>query len=413
MVSWEGSKDHGVYTKLGVHHILPEGVAREDLSSIMVQESILIALDQMKQCSDAPEDEGCQDDLTYIWRGEGRFPKESVTLATQFSVNRLERFERSIPLWPGAISVAIYLTQPEDAMILRRYLEDPVKGKLYRAFHLTIVQPRYESGPRPKHLSYPINHLRNLAVQAVTTTHHLLIDGDFSPDPGMYSFLHSQGMGKGRGPTLDPSFLDPTERNTAWVIPCVAIPLSYTGAPPGNVTHLRELFRGGNAYITDPRAGHGPTGTRLFLSPLLTMGSMRGTYEVCYESQWEPYYILPRDTGPLWDARFRDQGGDKQEHALVLNALGWRFRVLHDSFLYHIDHPQWRWPGGKDPNLEGHDQDEEKREVEGEGKEEWSYFNGFSQEIRRVFGETVKWPRACSQPLYVSSQVSVEGIGLL
>ncbi|KAI9230486.1 MAG: glycosyl-transferase for dystroglycan-domain-containing protein [Piptocephalis tieghemiana] len=361
----------------------------------------------MTECSKHPEDKAGGEDLTYTWTAESKHPDESVTLVTQFSVNRLERFEQSIPLWPGAISVAIYLTHPEDAKILRQYLKNPEKGRLYRTLHLTIQQPRYEGGRKPKHLSYPINHLRNLAVKAVTTTHHLLIDGDFSPDPGMYGLIHPNWTDQGQGPRLHPDLRGPGEERTAWVVPCVAIPLWYTGKPPGDVGKLREMFREGSAYITDPRAGHGPTGTRQFLSPLLTtMGRVGGSYEVCYESQWEPYYILPRDKAPVWDSRFRDQGGDKQEHALVLNALGWRFRVLHDAFLYHIDHPQWRWPGAKDPR-----KGEEEKEKDEE--EEWSYFTGFSQEIRQVFGETAKWPRACSQPLYVATQVSVEGIGLL
>ena len=70
-------------------------------------------------------------------------------------------------------------------------------------------------------------------------------------------------------------------------------------------------------------------------------------YEVCYESQWEPYYVVSRSATPAYDERFSNQGGDKQAHALLMNALGYRFFVVRDHFMVHLDHSRsMKWPGG-------------------------------------------------------------------
>ena len=78
-----------------------------------------------------------------------------------------------------------------------------------------------------------------------------------------------------------------------------------------------------------------------------TRNSTLAAYEVCFMSQWEPYYILPK-TAPLYDERFLNQGGDKQQHSILLNTEGYRFFVVRDHFIYHLDHfSSFKWPGGE------------------------------------------------------------------
>ncbi|KAI8090323.1 glycosyl-transferase for dystroglycan-domain-containing protein [Gilbertella persicaria] len=105
-------------------------------------------------------------------------------------------------------------------------------------------------------------------------------------------------------------------------------------------------------------------------------------YEVCYESQWEPYYVVHR-SAPLYDARFRNQGGDKQSHALHLNAEGYRFMVLRQVFMVHKDHSTFVWPNG------GFERSQK-------ATTNWNYFVGFMQEIEGIYGKSARWPRGCS-----------------
>jgi hypothetical protein len=278
-----------------------------------------------------------------------------------------------------------------DIDILTEYFRNPVNQKRYRRVELAIVAPDFEDDERYR---YPINWLRNIAVGLIRTTHHLVIDADFVPNRALYSEIvtkrlahmwrleESQSVG-----TVDL----PNPSHTAFVVPCVAIVEGYNGTYPETIQDLHGLFKKGIAYITDSRAGHGLTSEQIFLrSPIFKSVPW---FEVCYESQWEPYYILPR-TAPAWDERFRNQGGDKQQHALVLNAFGYRFLVLSDVFLYHRDHSKLVWPGG---GL--------ARDVE------YGYFHGWLDDMTRDFGATVRWPHGCATSLISEQFRLLESIG--
>ena len=229
---------------------------------------------------------------------------------------------------------------------------------------MVFVKPDYTNADR---LKYPINYLRNLAITASTTSHVFVMDADFTPPGDMYA--HTQTK-----------LLEMAQERVAMVIPCYAILESHKDDPlPQDINALRRLVNDGVAYITDPGSGHGPTlALSMALYPNQTL-----YYEVCYESQWEPYYIVPRETTPLYDARFLNQGGDKQSHALQLNALGFKFLVSHHTFILHKDHSKMVWPGG------GFSQSQK-------AKSSWSYFGGFMREMEELYGSNVRWPRGCS-----------------
>lgn len=260
-----------------------------------------------------------------------------------------------------------YLTHPSDVETFINYFSDDQKRDLYSRCTITIVKPNYSSD---LHLRYPINHLRNLAIVASTTDYLYVIDADFVPGKSLYQQSRSKLL-----PHLNKS------RLVAMVIPCLAVTeTSLDNLRVETASDIRSLFRQNKAFITDPRAGHGPTHTRqLALSHALKSGNY---YEVCYESQWEPYYIVHK-SAPLYDARFRNQGGDKQSHALLLNALGYRFLVANNVFMVHTDHSAMVWPGGGLAKA----QREERQ---------WTYFDGFMREMEQLFGKNLRWPRGCS-----------------
>lgn len=262
-----------------------------------------------------------------------------------------------------------YLTQIEDIYKLRSYFANPANLLLYQRASVVVLKPDYSN---PDRLKYPINHLRNLATSLSTTSHIFVMDADFMPSAGMYKHAKAH-------------LLQLADSQTAVVIPCFAIRESHANEPlPNTVAELKQLLRANIAYITDPGAGHGPT-----LAASM-MGSKNNddddssdlTYEVCYESQWEPYYILSRQHAPFYDARFKNQGGDKQSHALQLNAMGYRFLVSLQTFIVHKDHSKMVWPGG------GFSESQK-------AATSWSYFEEFMREMEALYGSNVRWPRGC------------------
>ncbi|KAK9759441.1 hypothetical protein K7432_017604 [Basidiobolus ranarum] len=213
------------------------------------------------------------------------------------------------------------------------------------------------------------------------------MDADFVPSPNLYQYAHENLV----------NMISSSTQPVAFVIPCVAIQEDYSGQFPVTVADLRSLFKSGDAYITDPRAGHGPTQYGILLSPSIFRSNPY--YEVCFESQWEPYYIVSkRHPHPLYDERFKNQGGDKQQHALHLNALGYRFLVLKDHFMYHLDHAKFSWPGGGFRS--------------GDNTATYSFFTEYLPEMSQRFGSSVKWPRGCRNPFVLEQKRSIFGAAL-
>lgn len=242
---------------------------------------------------------------------------------------------------------------------------------LYSRVNMVFVKPDYS---HPDRLKYPINHLRNLALGVSSTSHVFVMDADFVPSKELYTQACND---------LAPVVPIDDEDRVAMVIPCYAIVESHKDDPfPSSTQELKERIKEGVAYITDPGSGHGPT-----LAVPMALASYGNKddlfYEVCYESQWEPYYIVAREVAPLYDARFRNQGGDKQSHALQLNALGFKFMVSREGFILHKDHPKMVWPGG------GFSQSQK-------APTQWNYFEEFMREMEGLYGSNVRWPRGCA-----------------
>ena len=142
-----------------------------------------------------------------------------------------------------------------------------------------------------------------------------VVDADFIPDPLL--FEHTT---KAVVPALQAA--DAQGETVAFVVACVA--LVPTAKAPRTMSDLRTLFRNKQAYITSVK-GHGTTQHRALMdvpvvAPQDPISALRA-YEVCFQSQWEPYYIVPK-AAPRYDERFLNQGGDKQQHTVLLNALG-------------------------------------------------------------------------------------------
>lgn len=238
---------------------------------------------------------------------------------------------------------------------------------------LTLVKPNYLN---KEHLAYPINHLRNIAITESSTEYIFVLDADFTPSANLYHYIHKR---------LIPYIMFQSTKipDTAWVVPCFAMREEYSQmALPNTYNELRQLVEKDIAYITDPGAGHGPTlAVEVALVRPLLLGNPMA-YEVCFESQWEPYYVLHR-TAPLYDARFKNQGGDKQSHALQLNAEKYRFMVLREAFMVHKDHSKMVWPDGGFEKAQ-------------KAANQWNYFGEFMREMESLYGRNPRWPRGCS-----------------
>jgi hypothetical protein len=66
-------------------------------------------------------------------------------------------------------------------------------------------------------------------------------------------------------------------------------------------------------------------------------------YLAVYGFPWEPYYIADKTDLPRYDARFAGYGNDKAVQTYEMSFRGFKFLVLPDSFVIHIEHEAGPW----------------------------------------------------------------------
>lgn len=360
-----------------------------------------------------------------------QYPPDAVTLVTQFSLSRLSRFERTLREWDGPLSATIYLTDSTDIALLETYfLSNPTILASYRRMALTILKPDYSIDEESliARLRYPINSLRNLALALAPTLYVLVTDADFVPSPNMHSILRNRGVPLLRHSASASS--SATLQRTAIVVSAFALSPSYTDPYPFTTAELSSLFASSQATLTDPNAGHGPSLPSLLFRSTSPSSPDTWSYQVCFEPQWEPYYLLHRPSHPLYDERFTDQGGDKQSHSILLNAMGYRFQVLRDVWFMHppkstsggvMDKADEPWPGSRlvDPTLvETEDSDPAHFSKAQKDEKRFRYFESFLPEMERNWGGALglRWPKGCSAELVGErsfGRARIEGGGVL
>ncbi|XP_014871722.1 glycosyltransferase-like protein LARGE1 [Poecilia latipinna] len=106
--------------------------------------------------------------------------QSDVTLVAQLSMDRLQMLEAICKHWEGPISLALYLSDAEAQQFLR-YAQgsEVLMGRGNVGYHVVYKEGQF----------YPVNLLRNVAMQQVNTNYMFLSDIDFLPMYGLYEYL--------------------------------------------------------------------------------------------------------------------------------------------------------------------------------------------------------------------------------
>lgn len=66
-------------------------------------------------------------------------------------------------------------------------------------------------------------------------------------------------------------------------------------------------------------------------------------YLAVYAFPWEPYFIADKSNLPRYDARFAGYGNDKAVQSYEMSWRKFKFLVMPDSFVIHIEHEAGPW----------------------------------------------------------------------
>lgn len=262
----------------------------------------------------------------------------SVSLVSQLTVDRLGALERMARVWQGPITAALYILRAADVDHARQLIaESPLLRQ-----HATFVLVHASSGAWAfDNLGlYPINTLRNVALNATRSEFGLFLDVDFVTSGSAaeaYALLSSRGY--------DAMM---RERKRVFVLPAFELvgdayknggPVVNIDAMPRSKAALKQAVRDRLVQQVHQSkyapAHHATNYTRWYESV--------EPYSVVYEHEFEPYFIGRIADMPPWDERFVGYGYDKVVHVMTLAVQRFELVVQPQLFLTHLDHGIAKW----------------------------------------------------------------------
>ncbi|KAL5007500.1 hypothetical protein ScPMuIL_016306 [Solemya velum] len=240
-------------------------------------------------------------------------PEEhDVTMVATLSMDRLQMLETICRHWEGPISLALYMSDAEAQQFLRYALgSETLMSRKNIGYHIVYKDGQY----------YPINYLRNVALENVQTPYVFMSDIDFLPMYGLYEYLKKAA-----------SMMDIVAKKKALIVPAfetqryrITFPKSKAGLL--SMLDMGDLFT--FRYHVWPK-GHAPTNYAKWRTATTP-------YTVEWELDFEPYVVVSRDV-PLYDQRFVGFGWNKVSHIMELDVQGYEFEVLPNAYIIHMPH---------------------------------------------------------------------------
>ncbi|KAK3720769.1 hypothetical protein QZH41_011787 [Actinostola sp. cb2023] len=235
-----------------------------------------------------------------------------VTLVAQLSMDRLQMVEALCRNWAGPISLAMYMSDSEAQQFLNYALNSPLlKTRTNVGYHIVYKEGQF----------YPVNYLRNVALENTRTPFVFLTDIDFLPMPEMDVYVRQM---------LKASTTSNAKK--AYVIPAFETP-RYKLNFPRSKPDLLSLWDLGNVFTfrsNEWSKGHAPTNYAKWRTATTP-------YTVQWEEDFEPYIVVPKDI-VRYDDRFVGFGWNKVSHIMEVHAQGYEFVVLPNAFIVHLPH---------------------------------------------------------------------------
>lgn len=168
---------------------------------------------------------------------------------------------------------------------------------------------------------YPVNYLRNVALENVNTPYVFLMDVDFVPMVDLYSHLKAAIK-----------LINPYPQKKCLVVAAFESARYRSSVPRSKAALLARLAARDLAPF---RHHEWPRGHRATNYTRWTTAN--APYEVEWQSDYEPYLVVHRSV-PKYDTRFSGFGWNKVSHSVELRAQGYRAVVLPGAFVVHTPH---------------------------------------------------------------------------
>ena len=236
--------------------------------------------------------------------------RSEITLISQLSMDRLHMLEPLCLYWKGPMSISVYASDAE-AVKLFDYVTN---HWCFRQRNDVAVHVVYAASQ-----VYPVNYLRNVALNHLSTQFAFLLDIDFVPMVDLHDYL------------LEAVQVLSAEKR-ALVVPAFETHL-YRLDVPRNKAQLLDMVEAGSVQpfrYTEWPQGHAPTNYEHWRSA-------SRPYRVDWAPDFEPYVVLQWPF-PRYDTRFVGFGWNKVSHIMELHHAAYEFVVLPGAFVIHVPH---------------------------------------------------------------------------
>jgi len=257
-----------------------------------------------------------------------------ITIVSQLDISRLDRLTECSKNWDGLISVAIYIKEYSEIDKLEELLKQPQYKSLAENTDIHLVVKHFNDKP------YPINYLRNIAIEYSRTDLVFVLDIDFVPSPNAHKIIKDQ-MNKNEKLTNDPKTViavAPFEIDGYDLENTQLLPKDRQG-----MIELIEKDKARQIHVQFAPEAHEATNYKAW-------ETATEIYKAKYLNHWEPYTVF-RKTTFRFDPRFSGYGWDKVSHSYHLHLLEYNFYVFPEVFIVHLYHPSAPWSKRSDEDL--------------------------------------------------------------
>jgi hypothetical protein len=255
-------------------------------------------------------------------------PRQSISLVAQLTVDRLPALERMASAWRGPVTAAVYVLRDAN----RAQLIAAVRASATLQQFVTFVLVWADGGPWAFETLglYPINTLRNVAVNVTQSEFGLFLDVDFvvsaTADEAWRAF-RAAGFGERA-----------RRRRCAFIVPA----FEWVNGPstlPSTKAGLVDAVDDGvlqQVHAKKYALAHNAINYTRWLAT-------DAAYAIRYQHEFEPYFVARIAGLPPWDERFVGYGYDKVVHVLTLAVMEFEMLVQPSLFIVHYDHKVAKW----------------------------------------------------------------------
>ncbi|KAF8375344.1 hypothetical protein PRIPAC_81773, partial [Pristionchus pacificus] len=236
---------------------------------------------------------------------------DDITLVTHLTVDRFDAFNSVLESWEGPVSVAVYCTDAELSQI-EKFMKATNMGRRRKNFAMHAV---FKAGNY-----YPINYLRNVALNGSNTDFVYTADIDFIPSKGLYQNLRT--------------LLNSKMKKKVLIVPAFESSTSINVEFPKTKESLVMEWNKGNMR---------PFGLKKLPADLNATGYGKWKEsEFPFEVKWQPGYemltVIAREAAQLYDEQLVGYGWNNISNYSNLQNEGNQFLMIPSAFTIHRPH---------------------------------------------------------------------------